>query len=40
MELETLIEQLAYAVERCNGRTTITNADLAVLRKAAKELKR
>ena len=37
--LERLLDQLAYAVDRFGGETTITPTDLAVLRDALRLIK-
>jgi hypothetical protein len=37
--LESLLDQLAYAVDRFGGKTTITPTDLAVLRDALRLIK-
>jgi len=37
--LERLLDQLAYAVDRFDGKTTITPTDLAVLRDALRLIK-
>ena len=39
IELERLIDQLQYAIDKFNGKTTITIADIKVLKRARRALK-